>query len=151
MLSQDVGWTKELFWVGRLFSMSGFFPKTEIFGNFPPLCGLSLSPCTSLRNLPPHRPSFFLPRYGFLLHLPRFPSCSSPRLFCLRVLTVTKATPSTPMTFCSPVLSRGWMNKSREMSCSRPVMAVAHCGHRPQLVLRRVISCRVWSAHKSKT
>ena len=56
MLCQDVGWTKELFGVGRLFSMSGFFPKAGIFGNFPPLCGLSLSPCTSLRNPPPHGP-----------------------------------------------------------------------------------------------
>lgn len=77
MLCQDVGWTKELFGVGRLFSVSGFFPKAGIFGNFPPLCGLSLSPCTSLRNPPPHRPPLFLPPYGFLLHLPRFPSCPS--------------------------------------------------------------------------
>ena len=41
------------------------------------------------------------------------------------------------MTFCSSVLSRGWINKNGEMNCSLPVMAVVHCSHQPQLVLRR--------------
>lgn len=65
MLCQDVGWTKELFGVGRLFSMSGFFPKAGIFGNFPPLCGLSLSPCaaseTRLPTGPPLPPTLQFP------------------------------------------------------------------------------------------